>query len=473
MTYRSRPVFDFVSDWSSTQTKSFSYDLREILTGYGASRLNPTSPWMVRGWEMSLLLDNVADCLAWEQFFDAAKGRLKGFWYPEPTAAALVVSGSGTSMVARYSDLQVGDDVWLANGVGAPVCRRITAAAVSGDETTWTLDSALPSAADPFWSCQRLLYVRFAGDDDKAEVIGEGLERRTVRVVELPAEYATAESGTRPVVLYRFFADFDGTVVSWRYTSFLDAITSNSQVFAPQAINHGAIRRAGRADREEVQITTWYAPGTPWARLFPNSLGRPLWVEISECDLAAPNDATVIFTGRVQRPEFSGRTVTLRCASWLDALATQIPRADIAPRCNWQLFGVGCGLDRTIYRVTATISAMSGNELTITAAGLAGRAAHWFAGGYLDVGTGDQLETRTVLSSTAASGNDVTVRLNLPLSLATVGASVRIHPGCDKTAETCAVKYSNFVNWGGFRHVPASNLSVKAVEIDSTGGNKK
>ncbi len=474
MTYLSRPVFDFECDWSASPAKSFRYDLRELFQGFGASRLNAIAPVSVRGWEFPLTLTSLEECVAWDAFVDAAKGRLNGFWFPEPILGAAVVSGTGTSLSVRDAGLQVGNDIWLSAPGGTPFCRRITAAAAgSGGSTVWTLDSALPAAADPGWTCRRLLYVRFAADQDEAESMGLGVERRRVRVVELPTEYAAAVTGTRPVVLYRFFADFDGTVVSWRYTSHLEAVVSGGQTFNAQAIQHSAIRRAGRADREDVTITTWYAPGTPWARLFPATLGRPLWVEISEADLSNPSSSTVLFTGRVQRPSLDGRTVTLRCASWLDALGAQVPRAEIGPRCNWSLFGPGCGLDRATYRVTALITAISGNEVTLSAAGLSGLAQHWFAGGYLDGGTGDQLETRTVLSSTAASGTVVTVRLNRPLAIATVGSSVRIHPGCDKTYETCAAKYSNAINWGGFRHVPQSNLAVKAVEVDTTGGNKK
>lgn len=472
MTYLSRPVFDVIPNWDVLPSRPFSYDLREILLGFGAPVYAPTSPYITQGWEFTVTCEDAAQVQALEAFFDACQGRLKGFWFPAQRVAGVVVSGAGTALTVTRTNLVADDHIWLSTPGSAPICRRITA--VSGSDTkTLTLDTALPAGIDTRWTLLKLLYVRWASDELAGEVIGEGHIEYALRVVELPTEYADAELGTRPVILYRFFSVMDDGEVEWLYTSHLAPIPVGETTYAPLAISHDAIRLSSRSERHEATINTWNAPTSPWSRFVTVSLGRPLWVSIIEAEIENPEAGQVLFTGRVRRPEFDGRKVTLRCESWLDVLASKIPRCEIGPRCNWHLYGAGCGLDRDDFKVEATISAVSGYELTITAAGL-DKPAHWFANGLIEAGTGDTLETRTVIASTAADDEEIVLTLNLPLMLSTVGATVTVLPGCDHTAETClSPKFDNFENFGGFRHVPQDNLSVKAVVIDSANGNKK
>lgn len=474
MTYDSRHVFTWSPVWDGDVVKPLQYDLRELSIGYGAPTLNPTAPHLVRVWEFSVVLNGASEAYAWEQFWDSAQGRLKGFWFPEPAAAGLVVSGTGSTVVLDGSYLVEGDRIWISRPVGAPICRQITAIAQTLSQQTLTLDSALPADLDKHCRAQRLLYARFASDEDKATNLGgEGLEAHRVRVVELPKEYAAAESGRRPVVLYRFVMDADGDEVSWHYTSYLDAIVTGETTWLPAAIEHSAIRRAAKADREDVTVTAVLAAGTPWARLFPRSLGRPLWLEIREVDLSNLASATVVFVGRLRKHTLEGRKVTMPFASILDALTPQIPTAEISPSCNHCLYSAACGVSRAAHRVTGTISAMSGTQLTVTAAGLAGKPAHWYAGGYIDAGDMGTLETRTVRGSSAADGNDVVVHLDAAFAFATVGSEIRIHPGCDLTPATCETKFDNFINFGGFGYVTQTNLALRGIEYDTTGGQKK
>jgi uncharacterized phage protein (TIGR02218 family) len=473
MTYESRPVFTWEPLWSGGAIKPLQYDLRELSLGYGAPTLNPIAPHIVRVWEFSVLLKDAPEAYAWEQFWDAAQGRLKGFWFPEPAAAGLVVSGTGSTVVLEGSNLVAGDRIWISRPIGNPICRQITAIAETLSQQTLTLDSALPADLDRHCRARLLLYARFASDEDKATSSGEGIGRHKVRVVELPKEYAAAESGRRPVVLYRFVMDADGDLVEWHYTSHLDAIVTGETTWTPAAIEHGSIRRAAKADREDVTVTAVMATGTPWSRLFPRTLGRPLWLEICEVDLSNLASATVVFVGRLRKPTIEGRKVTMPFASFLDALSPQIPTAEIAPSCNHCLYSAACGVSRAAHRVTATISALSGTQLTITAAGLAGKPAHWYAGGYIDAGDLGTLETRTVRGSSAADGDDVVIHIDSAFAFATVGSEVRIHPGCDLTPATCDAKFDNFINFGGFGYVTQTNLALRGIEYDTTGGQKK
>jgi hypothetical protein len=63
-----------------------------------------------------------------------------------------------------------------------------------------------------------------------------------------------------------------------------------------------------------------------------------------------------------------------------------------------------------------TVDALDGRTLTVAGAGLAGKGANHFAEGWIEVGSGESMEVRTILQSAAESGGKVTLTLNAPLA---------------------------------------------------------
>jgi hypothetical protein len=180
-----------------------------------------------------------------------------------------------------------------------------------------------------------------------------------------------------------------------------------------------------------------------------------------------------IFRGLALSTSVQGRKQVVRCASAMDALRSGLPGMLIQPRCNYRLFEPAtCRLSREAYALEVTVDALDGRTLTVAGAGLAGKGANHFAEGWIEVGSGESLEVRTILQSAAESGGKVELTLNASLVLAEVGASAVLFPGCDGRDSTCASKFGNFSNWGGHR-VPLKNLSLKAIEIQSGAGGKK
>jgi hypothetical protein len=129
---------------------------------------------------------------------------------------------------------------------------------------------------------------------------------------------------------------------------------------------------------------------------------------------------------------------------------------------------------RTIeaFALNATVDAIDGRTLTVAGSGFVGEGANHFAEGWIEVGSGESLEVRTILQSGAESGGKVDLTLNAPLVLAEVGASAILFPGCDGRDVTCASKFGNFLNWGGHR-VPLRNLTLNALNISAGTGAKK
>jgi uncharacterized phage protein (TIGR02218 family) len=496
VTYLSRPVFTFRPNWRSTPTPSFSYDLRAISNDWGPLAFAMLQQKVVRGWEFGLSLNTIAEIVAFETFCDATKGRLNGFWFPAPEALALIISGSGDEIVIQDQDLRSTWDatgkvplhVWIARDkTDAPFVAAVTDVTVGGTgEEIITLDDTLPADIDATWRITALSYARFASDEEEADWLEEGRQVRQLRVIELTQDYAAYETGLLKVYLYRFYYGDPGTAVDgtndWFYTSFQTAISSTlagavaSKSHTSIPINHGALRFSIENTKIEAQITDLvYDADAPWSRQRTSlrSAYPALWVQIRSADYATPNSTTLLFTGEVTKFPSQGKRYRAQCVGGVDADDIRVPCSRRGMSCRLHVFDAAtCKKSDSGHKVTATVSAVNGLVITLTAAGFSGKAANWYARGKIQLGTGRDLRRGVALRSTAASGTSIDVVLNQDLLL-NVSDTLDIWPGCDGLKETCTTKFDNFVNFDGHPLVPVTNSATDSLSTTPTTPNKK
>lgn len=488
-TYQSRPVFDFRINWADQPEPSFSYDLRQHSNDWGPLRFLSLQRFIVRGWKFGLNLNSIAEIIAFETFCDVTKGRLNGFWFPAPNNLATIVSGTGDQLVIEDIKLR---DTWDA---GAPLHVWITRPGetpqafaiddvVAGDpgEEIVTLSSSLAADIDATWRAQRLLYARFASDEEKADWLEDGRQRRQITVVELPQEYAAAETGLLKVYFYEFSYVAPGGTLdplkAWYYTSFQADVSSTyggtiaSQAHTSIPISHGSLRMSTENPVIETTLTDIVYDATgPWSR--QREHGFPtLWVRIRSASYAAPNTTTLLFTGEVRKFKKKGAKLTAPCVGGLNAAHMRLPISKRGSVCRLQVFGTTCKLSDTAHKVTATVSAVSGLSLTLAAAGFTGKAANWYARGKLQTGGGKDLRYGTALRSTAESGGEITLLLAFALNVS-VSDTVLVWPGCDGIKETCQDKFDNYGNFDGHPLVPLKNSSTDLLSTPVAAPNKK
>jgi hypothetical protein len=292
-------------------------------------------------------------------------------------------------------------------------------------------------------------------------------------VVELPTEYALAETGQRPVFLYHIWSDFNGTLQHWYFTSHPLDITLAGQAYVARRLTHTALSLSSKADREELSIETLYEPDNPLSLLFPLKLSTPLWIEILEGNLASESAPAPIFRGLALAASVQGKKETVRCASAMDSMRANVPGIMLQPRCNYRLYEPNtCRVDPDLHKVAVTLVSASGRAVIVSGAALAGMAQHYFAEGWVQFGSGATFEVRTIFASSAEDSGEITLTLNAPLAYASATDSGTLYPGCDGTDGACVLKFSNLVNWGGHR-IPLRNLALKAMEIKAGTGGKK
>jgi uncharacterized phage protein (TIGR02218 family) len=106
-------------------------------------------------------------------------------------------------------------------------------------------------------------------------------------------------------------------------------------------------------------------------------------------------------------------------------------------------------------------------------AGFLGFADRWFERGRLQVLSGAAAGLVAVVKNDRLSGAGRVVELWEALRAPVcAGDMVRLEAGCDKRADTCRLKFANFLNFRGFPHVPGEDWLIavpKAGEVNDGG----
>ena len=477
MNYRGRPVFDVVDvNWREVPAFEFNYDLRSVLLGFGYPTATPVQTYVVQGVQVSIDLLTAAEIVAFDDFFQALTGGLVGFWIPNPKAA-MEITGIDAADTFRIKKQRLNEtwdqrpdiDLVLIKKGRPWQFAQIVDVTLDGDEEIVELNEAPTDAIDDSWQVFRLTYVRLAGDTEEAIFRGENRQERRLQVLELPFEYAAAETGKRPIYLYHFWIETDPEV-HWRFTSFQRSVDSNGQTFLTKNMSHGALTDSAKSDRGPASIDAWFEAGHPLALFIPWAVAKPVWVEIIETSVQDPDTTTLLCTRRVRSVRARGKKLT---ATFRDDYEDKIPSFLLEEVCNHSVYEPNtCRKNQALYQIEATITQLAGNAIIVTAAGLADKEENWFAQGWIETGAGGNFETRAVMFSEAADGNSVVLTLDAPLVRAAVGQTILVVPGCNGTSEMCIAKFDNFINWGAVRSAP-NNLAIKIVDRDTSHGNVK
>jgi len=478
-TYLSRPVFETEARWHSLPSGGLEYSLRERGAGFGRPGADQEQLHPRETLDIEVQLDDAAACHAFEEFLLSVKGRLTGFWLPSPDVPftiAEVISGSVIEIADMQLDSLFADlpqlHLWFTHPRHASVGVQVnTVTDVGGGRERLQLGSTIANL-DAEWTIQRLLYVRHSGDEFRGRWVKPNLRRQRLRMVELPTEYATAETGLQPISLFHFWIVYPTTTLHWRFTSFPADIVSNGETFLARPIDYRGVSQDVRAGTEEAEIVTEF-DSSPLAQFFPFTSSRPVQCEILEAAYATPDTTAVLASGFLVKPKRNGRQCIARVASFADFLGSKIPSNVIGPRCGLQWgHATTCKVTTSSYRTIRDIKTIEGNVITLDGGGSGSFAAGRFATGWIQVGTGSDFEVRDILASND-DGADLQLTLNAPLVHAVVTDSLTAYYGCQRTRADCNDTFANLANYGGCPSVPSTNLSVPSLSINNTNGNKK
>jgi uncharacterized phage protein (TIGR02218 family) len=175
-------------------------------------------------------------------------------------------------------------------------------------------------------------------------------------------------------------------------------------------------------------------------------------------DWRSPARRVLLFRGTLGEIRRTDRTFEAELRGPAEALNVAVGRT-IQRTCDRFVGDAKCGVDLSDPRyVFAGLAAGSaeGNRLVATKTG--DFAQGWFDGGVLRWTGGDNLGLIAAVSFDRVEGDRRVFFLthSPPLPVADGDAFV-VTAGCDKRPETCRGKFSNFLNFRGFPHIPGED----------------
>lgn len=254
------------------------------------------------------------------------------------------------------------------------------------------------------------------------------------------------------VELYRFVEGDSGAVKTFTSgdTPFEYDSGFGLETYVPVAVGRDEVENKGEMTKENVKISM--PLDDPSAKKwFVMSLDFPLTVTIYSVE------------DKIVEIEWKGRLASVSPAKaqidfTFESVFTSMRRMGLRQRyqvnCPHSLYGRGCNLNKEDFAVTVSVTNVAGAVLTIPAA--AGYADGYFASGMFEDPDGN---LRFITSHVGA-----TVTLIRPMNALSQYAedngypvAARLFPGCDRLNTTCAARFDNLNNYGGFPFIPGKN----------------
>lgn len=250
----------------------------------------------------------------------------------------------------------------------------------------------------------------------------------------------TSVQDGKPVELYKFTMG----ATSWLGCTGMATRIYLTDEYEPMVVSRSQVQASQEFGRSDLSVDIPH--DHPMALLF--TTGYPTQRVNLTIFRNHVGDAEFItyWRGRVVSATIRNERCTLKCEPIFSTLRRIGLRAVYQIQCRHALYERGCELDRTNFDVVTTVQAVAANVLTVTAAGA--QADNYFTMGYVQTALGARMIV-------AHSGTSLTLNAPIPGLVAT--DSITLYPGCDLTLETCTAKFSNDLNYGGFRWIPTKN----------------
>ena len=165
----------------------------------------------------------------------------------------------------------------------------------------------------------------------------------------------------------------------------------------------------------------------------------------------------LLFRGRFGEIRRSGGRFEVELRGLAEALNVPVGRS-ILKVCDRVLGDSKCGVDLSQAEFVGEGVVVESGGSRIIASGLSGFAAEWFVGGKLVWLSGENLGEVGAVKADRSSGSNRLLDLwQQPYRRVVAGERFRVFAGCDKRADTCRVKFANFLNFRGFPHIPGED----------------
>jgi uncharacterized phage protein (TIGR02218 family) len=164
-----------------------------------------------------------------------------------------------------------------------------------------------------------------------------------------------------------------------------------------------------------------------------------------------------VFFGRMSEIDYGRSSVQLSMNDPRELLATDMPRNLYSSHCRYALFDRQCTLDKTTHGVAVTVTSVDSQSMIVCA--IPPTVDGQYALGDLLFTSGLNTGLRMMIRSSSNASGRLALIAPMPFTIQP-GDTQTLFPGCDKTQSTCAAKFNNQINFGGFPYIPAAETAV-------------
>ncbi|TGT72902.1 DUF2163 domain-containing protein [bacterium M00.F.Ca.ET.159.01.1.1] len=231
----------------------------------------------------------------------------------------------------------------------------------------------------------------------------------------------------------------------------------SDQTWLPSPIAHADIEQTGNIEKNSVELT--FPLSDVYAKTLLSPASEVTTVTVwrgHHTDLSG--ELRSVWKGRVVDAKSAKQNIKVSVESVFTSMRRPGCRARYQRTCRHALYFPGCNLRVEDFEVSASVTAASGLTLTIPAAA-SQSDGYYKAGlvifdglyGWIGDHTGGTITLIGIIDGlseyVAAHGS----------------APVFIAPGCDLSESTCANKFSNFLNYGGFKNMSDNNPFSQSI----------
>lgn len=261
------------------------------------------------------------------------------------------------------------------------------------------------------------------------------------------ADLEASNQDAIPVSLYQFLIG----EVSWNYASTdypVDVLIDGVLVrFEPLPISDSGMTVSGDPTSDDFTVTM---PITEFIDLFQNNPPSITCYLIARRKNRGSSDSKVYWFGEVRGVKrTNGITAEVSGSALSASFQRKGLRLSYGRGCPYALYDMCCKVNPNDFVHEAVVSSLMGTVFNLDQPQPAG----YFDGGYFEWRRPEGIIDRRMIESLEGA----TVHVLGTTDGLAVGASVRLFPGCSRTAEECDVKFNNLLNFGGFRHMPGKS----------------
>jgi len=254
--------------------------------------------------------------------------------------------------------------------------------------------------------------------------------------------------GGKPRDLYTF-ARSDSM---WRYTSAGKALNvtygATTIVYDPAVISRGAIQRTNETGAIKVHVKL--ARTVPVSAALREYRAQPMVLGIHRYQVDPTALPVLQAYGDVAGVTLNEGWVEFDVVSSESLLSLPFPRQIFAQTCQLPTFGWRCGLNQDDFAASATITAIAGSRITVSAVP-GGIGTNYYDGGKILVPS-----TREEMYVATRTGLDFFI-FGPMVDGISAGEAIKLIPGDDHSLATCRDKFNNVPNFLGFNELPVTD----------------